>query len=245
MSSDDEVTAPESESANAATETDIAEETAGAEATEAHEAESQTTTAVAEEQPVSETAEHRSSLLLSLARGVVRLPGRASRGAGRLRLRWRVILMAVLVVLVAGSAAEAASLATQQSNHTAEQSAQNAAMAAATTDIEQILSYNYRDLSADLTKASSDTTGEFNGQFGVLASQLIGPTAAKEHTVTKATVPDASVISGSGNQVVVLLFVDQSTTNDKQKKAQENVSQVRVTMENVAGRWLVEEFQAL
>jgi Mce-associated membrane protein len=190
-------------------------------------------------------AEHRPALPSSLARGILGLPGRASRRAGRMRPRWRATSMAVLVMLVAGSAAAAASLAGRQRDDAAAQRAQTAAMAAATTEIGQILSYDYRDLNADLARAASDTTGEFNGQFGVLSGQLIGPAAAQEHVVTKATVPDASVISSTGGEVVVLLFVDQSTTNKTQKKAQQNVSQVRVTMENVGGRWLVEQFQAL
>jgi Mce-associated membrane protein len=179
------------------------------------------------------------------ARGVRALPGRVSSSAGRVRLRWRIVSLTVLVLLVAGVAVWDASLVSQQSRARNTQNAENAAMAAAKTDIEQILSYDYRNLSADLAKASSDTTGEFNGQFAVLASELISPAAAQQHTITKATVPDVSVISSTGNQVVVLVFVDQSTTDKAQQKAQQNVSQVKVTMQDVGGRWLVEQFQAL
>ena len=79
----------------------------------------------------------------------------------------------------------------------------------------------------------------------MLASELISPAATQQDTITKATVPDVSVISSTGNQVVVLVFVDQSTTDKTQKKAQANVSQIKATMEDVGGRWLVEQFQAL
>jgi Mce-associated membrane protein len=181
----------------------------------------------------------------SLVRRVGELPRRASRRAGGLALRWRVTSMAVLGVLVAGTAVTSGFLVVKVRHDQATQSAENAAMAAAATDIGQILSYDYRHISTDLARANSDTTGEFSGQFGVLAGQLIGPAAAQQHTVTKATVPIASVISSSGNEVVVLAFVDQSTTNKSQAKPQQNVSQVQVTMEDVGGRWLVERFQAL
>lgn len=202
----------------------------------------------ADEQETSARDEPETALSLraeARARGVLALPGRISRGAGRIPLLWRVVSLVVLVLLVAGSGAWDASLASQESQTRNTQSAENAAAAAATTDIEQILSYDYRDLSADLSRAIGDTTGEFNGQFTVLASQLITPTATQQHTITTATVPDVSVISATGNQVVVLVFVDQSTTDKTQTKAQKNVSQLKVTMENVGGRWLVEQFQAL
>jgi Mce-associated membrane protein len=178
-------------------------------------------------------------------RGLWGLPGRAARGAGRIRPRWRIVSLAVLVVLVAGAGFWDASLASQQSQAQNTQNAESAAMAAATTDVGQILSYDYQHLSADLAQASRDTTGEFNSQFAVLATELISPAAAQQHTITKATVPDVSVISTTGNQVVILAFVDQTTTDKSQTKPQKNVSQVKVTMQNVGGRWLVEQFQAL
>jgi Mce-associated membrane protein len=195
-------------------------------------------TDVMDEEPVSGPVRARGG-------GVRGLPGRAARGAGRIRPRWRIASLAVLVVLVAGAGFWDASLASQRSQAQDTLNAENAAMAAATTDVGQILSYDYQHLSADLAQASRDTTGEFNSQFAVLATELISPAAAQQHTITKATVPDVSVVSATGNQVVVLAFVDQSTTDKSQPKAQKNVSQVKVTMQNIGGRWLVEQFQAL
>jgi Mce-associated membrane protein len=181
----------------------------------------------------------------SRRRGVFAIFGRVSRGAGRVPLGWRIVSLVVLVLVVAGVGVWDGSLASKQGRVQDTQNAENAAMAAAKTDIEQILSYNYHSLSADLDQASKDTTGEFNSQFAVLASELISPAATQQDTITKATVPDVSVISSTGNQVVVLVFVDQSTTDKTQKKAQANVSQIKATMEDVGGRWLVAQFQAL
>jgi Mce-associated membrane protein len=53
------------------------------------------------------------------------------------------------------------------------------------------------------------------------------------------------VVSATADQVVVLLFVDQSTTNKTQQQPQQVASQVRVTMQQAGGRWLVAQFQAL
>lgn len=177
--------------------------------------------------------------------GKVSLPRRIARRAGRIPAVWRVTTVAVLTVLVAGSGVAAGILDTHAADQTATQRERDAAVAAAVTEIPQILSYNYKTLSADLARASADTTGQFSGQFGVLASQLIGPNAVKQKTVTKAVVPVAAALDSSGDQVTVLVFVDQSTTSKQQPKAQKNGSQLRVTMQKVHGRWLVGQFTAL
>ena len=177
--------------------------------------------------------------------GQASLPRRIALRAGRVPRGWRVTTAAVLALLVAGSGVAAYLLDTQASDKTSTQQERDAAVAAAKTEIPQVLSYNYKTLNADLARASADTTGQFSGQFGVLASQLIGPNAAKQQTVTKAAVATAAAVDSSGDEVTVLVFLNQSTTSKAQPKAQVSSSQLRVTMQNVKGRWLVEQFQAL
>jgi Mce-associated membrane protein len=187
----------------------------------------------------------RRPVLQVLARGVAALPRRSVTRAGRLPLRWRITSMAVLGAGVVAVAVASVLLATEAHRDDTGERARGAALAAATTEIRQILSYDYRNIGSDLATANSDTTGQFRGQFGILAGQLIGPAATQQHTVTTATVPNASVISATADQVVVLLFIDQSTTSKAQPKPQLTASQIRVTMEYVGGRWLVAQFQAL
>src|SRR5262249_31554973 len=144
--------------------------------------------------------------------GKVSMPRRVARRAGRIPAAWRITIVVVLTLLVAGSGVAAGILDTQTSNDATTQQERDAAATAAKTEVPQILSYNSKTLSADLARANADTTGQFSGQFSVLASQLIGPNAAKQQTVTKATVPVAAAVDSSGNEVTVLVFVDQSTT---------------------------------
>ncbi|MBO0804175.1 MAG: hypothetical protein J2P25_14015 [Nocardiopsaceae bacterium] len=173
------------------------------------------------------------------------LARRIALRAGRIPLGWRIASEVVLVLLVTGSAIASVFLAMRTSGAVTTQRDRAAAVAAAKTEIPQILSYNYKTLKADLARASADTTGQFSGQFGMLASQMIGPNATKEQTVTKARVPVAAVEHSSGNQVTVLVFVDQSTTSKSQPKPVPNAGQIRVTMQKVKGRWLVAQFTAL
>lgn len=172
-------------------------------------------------------------------------PRRIAQRAGRVPRRWRTGIVAVLAVAVVGVGVGDGILAAQASGNTTTQADRDAAVAAAKTEIGQILTYNYKTLSADLARASADTTGQFGGEFKVMAGQMIGPQAAQQQTVTKAVVPVAAAVNSSGNQVTVLVFVDQSTSNKQQPKPQVNASQLRVTMQKVNGRWLVEQFEAL
>jgi Mce-associated membrane protein len=176
---------------------------------------------------------------------VATIPGRLSAGAGRIPRAVRIIVAIVLVLLVAGVGVLAYYESATVSDNQAAQQRETAAVAAAKTEIAQVLSYDYRHLNQDLTKASADTTGTFAGQFSVLESQYITPAATQERTVTTATVPEAAATGTSGNEVTVLVFVDQSTTNKSQSKAQRNGSQIRLTMQEVNGRWLIEQFAAL
>lgn len=175
----------------------------------------------------------------------VSLPRRIALRAGRVPPALRIAIVAVLAVLVAASGVASGLLATKVSDSSASQQERDAAVAAAKTEIQQILSYNYKTLSADLARASADTTGQFSGEFSVMAAQMIGPQAKQQQTVTKAVVPVAAAVDSTGNQVTVLVFVDQSTTNKQQSKPQVNGSQLRVTMQKVNGRWLVEQFTAM
>lgn len=173
------------------------------------------------------------------------LPRRCVTQAGQLPLRWRITSMAVLAAAAAAAAVTAGRLGIGAHRDGALAQARNAALTAAAAEIPQILSYDYRRIGADLARARSDTTGVFRGQFGVLASQIIGPAATQQHTVTRATVPAVSVLSATADQAVLLVFVDQSTTSKAQPAPQQAASQIRVTMQQIGGRWLVAQFQAL
>lgn len=174
---------------------------------------------------------------IALFRGITQRAGRVPR-------RWRIGTAAVLAAAVVGVGVGDGILSAQASGNTATQADRAAATAAAKTEMAQILTYNYKTINADLARAVADTTGEFNGQLSVMAGE-IAPLATQQQTVTKAAVPVAAAVGSSANQVTVLVFADQSTTNKQQPKAQVSDDQLRVTMQKVKGRWLVEQFKAL
>ncbi|MCL2581355.1 MAG: hypothetical protein FWE35_02745 [Streptosporangiales bacterium] len=169
---------------------------------------------------------------------------RIALGAGRLSPVTRLLVVVVLALLVIASGVVAGWKASQEANAKAVQADRQAAAAAAKTEIPQILTYSYKSLSQDLAKGAADTTGQFKGQFSMEAQQIIEPQVPKEQIATRAQAPVAVPIDSSGNQVTVLVFLDQSTTSKAQPKAQVSQNELRVTMQKTGGKWLVEEYQA-
>lgn len=164
--------------------------------------------------------------------------------AGRVSPVARLVIVAVLVVLVIGSGVLAGFKAKQASDAKAAAADRQAAAAAAKTEIPQILTYSYKTLSKDLARGQADTTGQFKGEFSLEAKQIIEPQVPKQQVSTRAQAPVTAPVASSGDQVTVLVFVDQSTTSKSQPKARVAASELRVTMQKVHGKWLVANYSA-
>jgi Mce-associated membrane protein len=131
--------------------------------------------------------------------------------------------------------------------------ARNAAVAAARTAAPVIFSYDYRHLDADFAAASGYLTGAFRSQYAKTTATVVKPTAEQYHGVVKATVaappnggdPAAAVVSAQPDQVVVLLFVDQTSTSTEITGTHLDQNRVRMTMVRTAEGWKVSAVDAL
>jgi Mce-associated membrane protein len=65
------------------------------------------------------------------------------------------------------------------------------------------------------------------------------------HVVVKAEVAAQSVVSATADQVVVLLFVNQTTTSTRLDGPRVDLNRVRLTLVKVDGTWLVNKVVAL
>lgn len=173
------------------------------------------------------------------------LARRIALSAGRIPLPVRITIVVVLALLVAGSGAVSGLLSAQASSDAAAQANAAAATAAAKKEMPQLLTWNYKTIAADLKRASADTTGQFAGEFSVMASQDIGPEAVQQKTVATAVAPVVAPVASSGDQVSVLVFADQSVTNKVQPKPQIEGSELLVTMQKVNGRWLIAMYEPM
>ncbi len=168
--------------------------------------------------------------------------GRWVAGGGT---RWLTALLTVLGVLAAVAVVV---FGLHDRSAEASDSSRTAAVAAARTAAQDVLSYDYRSLDKDIAQARAETTGMFRTQYDDTAKQLLSQAAAVK-AIVQASVGTAGVVSAGSDHVVVLLFIDQASVKQLAGSATPTTridqSRVRMTMTRVHGRWLVSALSAL
>lgn len=159
-------------------------------------------------------------------------PGRPSRLV--------VGLAALAAVLVVGAGVLAW---TVRGDRAAEQARDDALEAARLAAVE-VLSYDHRRIDEDIEEAERLGTGEFLEQYQAATEGLVEQAEAGA-VVVRTTVQGASVQSASADRVEVLLFVDQTTTRTGLEEPRVEQNRVRLTLDDVDGRWLVSGLDAL
>ena len=161
--------------------------------------------------------------------------------------RTGLVTVVVLALCLALAAADVALLVRDRSRPSLDR-VRVTAVAAARQAVRDILSYDYRNLRADIAKAKSETTGLFAKQYAGSADTLLAQ-ASQLRAIVQATPSSAGVVSASEDEVVVLVFVDQASV--KQQAGQKtpttriDQSRVRMTMTKVRGKWKVSQLAAL
>ena len=150
--------------------------------------------------------------------------------------RWAAIVAVAGVVAVAGF--QGWLLYEQhQKDVAAEQ-----ALDAATKYAVVLTSIDTNALDQNFTEVLDGSTGEFKDMYAKSSTQLrqlLVDNKAAAHGV----VIDAAVKSATKDKVEVLLFVDQSVTNLAVPDPRIDRSRIKMTMENVDGRWLASKVE--
>jgi Mce-associated membrane protein len=166
------------------------------------------------------------------------LPSPSRRG----RIRWRrTIACAILPALALLSGLAAGFLKWQDASVRDAQSAGAQSVRAATDATIALLSYKPDTVEKDLRTAKSRLTGTFLATYTSLTHDVVIPGAKQKQISATATVPAASSISATPDHAVALLFVNQTVTIG-QGAPSNTASSVRVTLDNVGGRWLISQF---
>ena len=148
----------------------------------------------------------------------------------------RLRLLAVGAVLVALALAAFAGLQAHRAAATADARAD--ALAAARTRVPDLLSYDKATLDDDLGRALDQTTGSFTDDYEQILTDVVEPTAKRRGISTEASISGAGVVSGDRDQVVVLVFLTQTTTA-KGDRSSVSGSRVEVTMERSGDDWKI------
>jgi Mce-associated membrane protein len=160
----------------------------------------------------------------------------------KLRVSWsRVLVYGVLPGLALLLAAAAGFLKWQDSSARASQIARIESVAVAKDSTIALLSYKSDTVDKDLDAAKSRLTGTFKESYLQLVNDVVIPGAKRDHISTTATVPAAASVSATPSHAVTLLFVNQTAVVDKSPPT-DTTSSVRVTLDKIAGRWLISGF---
>jgi Mce-associated membrane protein len=160
----------------------------------------------------------------------------------KLRISWpQVLAYGLLPGLALVLAAAGGFLKWQDSSARAAQLARIESVAAAKDSTIALLSYKSDTVEKDLEAAKNRMTGAFKESYSQLINDVVIPGAKKGHISTTASVPAAASVSATANHAVTLLFVNQTAVVDKDPPT-DTVSSVRVTLDKVAGRWLISGF---
>jgi Mce-associated membrane protein len=104
-----------------------------------------------------------------------------------------------------------------------------------------LLAYRPDTVEKDLTAARDRLTGAFRDSYTSLTDDVVIPGAKQKLISAAASVPAAALVSASDTHSVVLVFVDQTTTQGSDAPTN-TASSVRVTLDKINGRWLISGF---
>lgn len=170
---------------------------------------------------------------------------RAGRRWLRRRLaRWRLILLAVAVVVAVG-VATGLFFFQYRPDHQTDNVAARAALTAASEDAVAVLSYSPDSIDHDLAVANSHLTGQFGRYFRDFSKQFVAPAVREQDVKASATVLRAAVSQLHPDSAVVLLFIHQTTTSKDKPEPALTSSNVRVTLTKVNGSWLMSGFEPI
>jgi Mce-associated membrane protein len=151
-----------------------------------------------------------------------------------------------LVALLVAALAVGAVLLAGQREHDDHAKAGQQALAAARSAAVAVLSYDYRHLDSDFAAARAFTAQPFTAQYQQTTTRAVRPVATKNAAVVSASVSAAGVVRADRDRVVILAFVDQSTTSSRLERPQVDQNRVELTMvRRDDGRWLVSGVRAM
>lgn len=163
----------------------------------------------------------------------------AADDAGRRRRRRALIALALVVVVLGVTVGwlwwqDQRSKQAEENRQVALQVAQQRAVA--------VLSYDYHSVDKDLQHARAGLTAPFLAEFD-RGAQVVAPTARLRHVSTQARVISAAVVDARPDDVVVLVFLNQSSRSTQSPDVQLSSVRVQLTMTKKDDQWLVSEFK--
>jgi len=125
--------------------------------------------------------------------------------------------------------------------HTVSQAGQ-AAQRTAINYAQVLTSIDSNQVDQNFSAVLDGATGEFKDTYTKASAQLRQLLVDNKATA-HGTVVDSAIQSQSKHKVVVLLMVDQTVSNAVRPDGRVDRSRMKITMENVGGRWLASKVE--
>ena len=121
--------------------------------------------------------------------------------------------------------------------------ARDAGMQAAAKLTEQVLSYDWKTLDADMKSAQKLLAPSFRSKYAETLNKVKAQTV-KNQVELKASVVATSIVSATEDKVVALVFVNQVTTAKGTDNQRLDQNRVLVTLGRDGGEWRVSKMDA-
>lgn len=159
------------------------------------------------------------------------------------RKRWlRYTLTALAILIFVAALGSSGYFGWQYQQHRDIDSASRAALSSAERFAVTLTSIDTNGVDQNFAQVVDGSTGEFKDMYSQSASQL-RQVLIDNKAMSKGTIIDSAVKSGSTTKVDVVLFVDQWITNVASPQPRLDRSRVAMTMELVDGRWLASKVE--
>jgi Mce-associated membrane protein len=168
--------------------------------------------------------------------GTPEKPGKGEAEERRSPATMFLALLATACVVMAGACIYLWHQTTQ--DHAVERAREDA-RAAAQSEAKDLLSYNFRTLDYDLSKAKSEMTSGMAKSFSDYW-QIFRPSVEKSQTQALTQIQVTGVTDATPTRVEVVLFVKMISVNAAHKEPQVDTSWPRLEMQKVGKKWLID-----
>lgn len=175
--------------------------------------------------------------------GPVTRPKAAPRPPGPRSPWWQA---AVLVVVVAALTAATVWFLVMSPKDSSTK-ARDEAVAAAKTYTAFVMTYNYKTLDDDKSRAMAHLTGGFKADYGKSMDEVVKPQAPAQKAIVEGTVNSAGLesVSSNGKQVTCLIIGAQKVSNISLTEPRTDPVRLRVTLDRVGKQWMISNLVAL
>jgi Mce-associated membrane protein len=165
-------------------------------------------------------------------------------------LTWAIVL-AVVALILAGLAVwfrgevNSRTEGADSNNHAlTDPATQSEVVRQLRTAIEKTLTYNYTDLDSTAKAVQDNLSGKALCEYDQLFGE-VKKLAPQQKIVLTTQVREIGVTRLEGNQALLLVFVDQSTTRADQNQTTASGAQFNIKAERQGDRWKITEFDML